>query len=275
MSLPTSHSSRSGSGELSDSSFAKGTEVKIVKPLHRRRWVRLLVFCFACATGLAGAGALAWFNQWHDGRLAEMERQRHCLQAFLHSPEFTSYVRAMDDQFVATLNFISVRPLEVHPLLAEIAARDKARHEMPWTMQVMPLPISSATDPARIAQAGQRVNALLVQHGFVVDEAARKAARQTFLRTFVPYAQKFIRREPGNVFQSVFLDRTMQEEALSVFTHHHGPEATVAGMERFFILYAAVGPAMWRAIEQENARRNPAAVTAAATTAPADRKALK
>ncbi len=234
----------------------KGDESPLITPVHERLWVRVLISSIICVVGLAGVGAIAWFNHWHDARLAELARQRHCLQAFLHSPEFAQFVRAMDEQTVATLNYISARPAETHALLPALAERDKARRAIPWTQQVLPLPIATASEPVKVAAATRRVHALLVERGYVFDEAARKSARQLFLRTLVPFAQRFIQREPSNVFHAVFLDRTMQEEALAVFARHHGAQATVADTERFFSLYAVVGPALWKAIESERAKQS-------------------
>lgn len=256
MSDPDSSQGRSGSGQLSTDWADKGEAFPIVTPLHQRPWLRILLFSFACVIGLAGAGAIAMFNNWHDSRLAELSRQRHCLQAFLHSPEFAQYVRAMNEQTVATLNFISARPAEVHSLFPALAQQDKDARRIPWTQQVLPLPIATAANPVRVAEATRQLNALLYSRGHVFDDTARKAGRQLFLRTLVPYAQRFIVREPGNVFHAIFLDRSMQEEALAVFARHHGPGATVADAERLFALYGIVGPVFWKAIEQERVKQN-------------------
>lgn len=235
----------------------KGEAVPIVTPIHQRPWLRLLVFSLLCLGGVAGAVVLGLFNRWHDTRLAEITRQRHCLQAFLHSPEFDAYIRGMDEQMVATINYIAARPLETQALLPAIAAHDRANRSIPWSQQVLPVPIAAAADPPRVVQAVRQVHTLLAQRGLVFDDAARKAARQMFVRTLVPFAQRFIQREPGNVFHAVFLDRSMQEEALAVFARHHGPTASVADSERLFALYAAVGPSLWKAIEQERAKQGP------------------
>lgn len=248
---------RSGSGQLRHDWAEKGEVIPIVRPLHQRPWLRILLFSLLCVAGVAGAVAIGLFNRWHDARLAEIARQRHCLQAFLHSPEFTAYVRAMDEQMVATINYIAARPLETHPLLPAIAAHDQANRLIPWTQQVVPVPITTAADPAGVVRAVRNVHALLAQRGQVFDDAVRKAARQMFLRTLVPFAQRFVQREPGNVFHAIFLDRSMQEESLAVFARHHGPTASVADSERLFSLYAAVGPSLWKAIEQERARSGP------------------
>lgn len=248
---------RSGRGQLGHDWADKGEAVPIVTPVHQRPWLRILVFSLLCVGGVAGAVAIGLFNRWHDARLAEITRQRHCLQAFLHGPEFAAYVRGMDEQMVATVNYIAARPLETHGLLPAIAAHDQANRAIPWSQQVLPLPIAAAADPARVVQAVRQVHTLLAQRGQVFDDAARKSARQMFVRTLLPFAQRFIQREPGNVFHAVFLDRSMQEEALAVFARHHGPAASVADSERLFALYAAVGPALWKAIEQERAKQGP------------------
>lgn len=249
---------RDASGQLTrgwDAKLADDVVMGEKLRFHQRPWVRRLAFIAVCAAGVAGAVGLGFFNRWHDARIAELARQRQCLHAFLRSAEFGRFTRAMDAQFVATLNFIAARPHETHPLIPAIAARDKSRHEIPWTLQVLPLPVSTSEDPAKVAQAARQVNALLAQRGHIVDDAARRAARQVFLRTLVPYAQKFIEGNPGNVFHAVFLDRSMQDDALAMFARHHGPGATVADTERSFALYAAIGPAMWQAIEKERTAR--------------------
>ena len=243
---------RHGTGELADDFAAKAIEVPRWIPLLHRPWFRLLLSGGTIATGLAAAIALGFFNRWHDDRLTEMARQRNGLAAFLRSAEFGRFVQAADAQLVATLNFVAARPQEAQDLLPAVAARDKLRREMPWPLEVRPLPVSAATDPVRVAQTGREVTALLARRGHVVDEAARKSARQLFLQTLAPFAQEFAQRHPDNApFAALALDRAMQEQALAAYAAHHGPGAGVAATERLFSFYAAVGPAMWRAIEAD------------------------
>jgi hypothetical protein len=247
------NSGRDGSGQLVGDWADKTTEVRAATPLHRRRWVRTVLFCLGCAAGLAAALAIAWFSFQEDRRDAETERQRHCLRAFLNSAEFTRFVRAMDEETVAILNYIASRPLEAHPLMPELAALDKARRELPWTTQVMPLPVSARTNPPKIAQASREVNALLFRRGYVVDDAAREAARQYFLSSMLPFTQEFMRRQPANVFSQLMRDRSMQEEALAAFVRQHGPDTTIAQMERFLTVQATIGSALRKALEQKRA----------------------
>ena len=249
-------SSRHGSGQLPQAwgdKLADDVQIGVKIPLLRRSWVRRLLFILGCLAGVGAAVALGFFNRWHDGRASEAAQQRSCLQSFLHSAEFAQFARAMDDQLVRTVNFIAARPLEAHALLPQIAARDKEQREVPWTLQVLPLPVSAVADPAKVAAASRQVSALLAQRGQVMDEPTRKAARLLFLRSVQPFAQRFVERHPGNVFDSIAFDRSMQEEALTAFAAYHGTPATALEAERFFTFYAAIGPTLWQAIERERA----------------------
>jgi hypothetical protein len=221
--------------------------IRIRKPLHRRSWFRRIAFCLACAAGLAAAAALGAFTRWHDERLADLARQQRSLDAFVRSDEFAAFARAADAQVLATLNFIVARPAETAAALPAVAAWERAHGALPWTLQLTPLPVSAAAQPARILAAGRSASALLVRHGFAFDDPQRAIARRLFLRTLAPFLREFLQRSPENDLSAFFLDRRLQENALAAFAAR--ADGTVSDAERLFALYAAVGPRMWQAID--------------------------
>jgi hypothetical protein len=222
-----------------------------IEPLHRRRGVRVFVFCFLGAAALGLAVALAFFNRWHDERRLELARQRASFDTFLRSAEFGAFARAMDAQLVAMNNFIVARPAEVRALLPAVAAFETAQRVPAWPVEVMPLPISAAREPPRVARAIRAINSLLAARGHRPDAATRDTARRLCVQTLAPYMQAYLRREPAADFHALFIDRPMQEAALAAFAAHLAAGVSVAEAERFFVLYAIVGPALWRALEAE------------------------
>lgn len=242
---------RHGSGQLAAEFAAKGIEIPRSRPLHRRSWVRRLVFCVVCAAGLLTAAALGFFNRWHDDRLADLARQRQCLETFLRGEEFAAFAHATDAQFVDLLNFVAVKPRSARDALPAVAAYETTHRLLPWSVEVLPLPVSAADQPARIARAFHGVNALLARRDRIVDAPARRGAWQMLARLLAPCVAKFHQRAPDAAFPALALDLEMQEAALHAFAARYGAEATALDVVRMLDLYAALGPAMWRTIERE------------------------
>jgi hypothetical protein len=257
---------RTGSGQLTDEFAAKAIEIPRIVPFYRRTWFRRLCLCLLCGAGLAGAAAIGFVSHWREERLADLERQRACLNIFLRSEEFAAFAQAMDRQLVALTNYVAAQPRAVRTTFPTVAAQEDTRRMMPWTLQVMPLPASAATEPERIVRACRDISRLLVQRGYDFDAAARTGARQMLLRTMSPYIRKFMEREPANGFPALILDRSLQDAALAEFGARHGVGHTVSEMERLFGIYAAIAPTMWQAIERDRAAGQKGAFTAQAAS---------
>ncbi len=219
-------------------------------PWYRRFQVRPVATGVVIAVGAALATGLTVVTRWHDERLAELAAQRPALERFLASPEFAAFVQQLDRELVAAINFVAARPQEARAAFPAVATRETERRELPWTHEVLPLPIPFAAQPERVAAAGRELGALLARRGFVCDEPTRAAARRLFLGRLSPHADLYLRRQQGPGFRAVALDRSLQDTALAAFAARHGPGFTIADTERLFSFYAAVGPLLWRTLEQ-------------------------
>ncbi len=247
---------RTGSGQLPDDFAAKADYIPSSPQLGERPWVRVLAFGLACAAGLLGAVALGMFRNWHDTQEADLARQRRCFAVFLQSEEFAQFARAADAQFVALNNFIATQPAVARDTLPEAKAFEQAHRVMPWTTEVLPLPVSVSAQPMRVLAAHRTINVLLAQRGCRLShDATGQAGRQLLLRLLAPAMQTFLRRQTGNAFPAVAFDHAMQDAAFAAFAQRHGVDACVHDAERMFALYAKIGPAMWHAIEQEGTRK--------------------
>lgn len=252
---------RHGSGTFADDFAAKHRDdvvVGVITPIHQRLWVRQVLFGLACAAGLAGAVALGLLDKWREAQQADLARQRQCLETFLHSAEFAAFARATDVQLVALNNFISARPAVAQAALPEMKAFEQAHRLLPWVTEVLPLPIFAAATPARVLAAHHTIAVLLARRGHRLEPAAERAGRDLMLRLATAHARTFLQRTPDNDFTALGLERGMQEAMLGAFGAHYGPGAGAREAERIFALYAQIGPAMWRIIEQEGAGRTPA-----------------
>jgi hypothetical protein len=251
----TPASGRSGSGSLRTGWGDKLPEdvVFAAKPLYRRHWFRRLMFVLACVAGLALAVALAVFVRSQQDQWVELRAQRNSLGRFLQSDEFAAFSADADRQLVAAFNYIVVQPRSAAALFPAVAAWETAHRLPSWTAQQLPLPVSAAEQPARVARTGRDLGVLLVRRGFVFDEPRRAEARRLFLRLLAPHLQAFLRRAPDNGFNALQVDRGLQELALAAYAARAAPEFGALDAERLFVLYAIVGPPMWREIDRQSA----------------------
>ena len=234
------------------------------RSLREHPFFRTLVLVGLCGLGLAVAVGIAFFRDWHATRLTELARQQANLQGFLRAPEFKEFCQVMDSQLVTLNNFIAAQPRSTAALLPAVHAREETRRELAWTLQVLPLPVSAHEEPARVARALREIQQSLVQHGLVIDARTRSSARTLFLRTLSPFVGKFLKRESYASFPAIMLDASMQDAALAAYSAHFGDGASIAETERFFALYAAIGPSLWRAVEAGRSARPTDVFTAAA-----------
>ena len=260
---PDPDRARRGTGHLADAWDAKLADDVVVGfklPWYRRWWTRRLLFVAGIAAGLALVAALGLFSRWHEDRLAELTRQRQCLNVFLRSDEFAQFSREMVRHLVALHNYLIVHRTETHAMLPSVVAREKEQRLMPWVLQISPLPVSAAGRPADAVQSNREIGTLLAQRGFVFDESLRRSARMMLLRVLAPFMRAFVEREPGNAFPAIVMDRSMQDAVLASFANHVGPQASNAEVERMFSLYAQFGPSLWSAIEKERTMKEKAGI---------------
>ena len=186
---PATAAARAGHGQLTGDWSAKTPDDLPIqmRPFYQRRWFRLLVFGGAGAAGVLGAVVLGFISRRHDDRLADRARQYRGLETFLRSTEFAQFARMADRQFVALFNFIAVQPQSARAVLPAVAARETAQRLMPWTHEVVPLPISASAEPE--------------QH----------RAR----RLLAPHVAQFLARSPDIGFPALDFDRGMQEAVLA------------------------------------------------------------
>lgn len=192
---------------------------------------------------------------WRRSIREDLAAQRRSLEAFLHSGEFAQLVQSVDAQFVAAMNYASLYPGEASRAFPVVATHESQRHELPWSIDLSPLPVAAAGEPARVMRAGREASALLAQRNWQPGATDLKAARTLFLRLLAPHARAFLQRNSGHGFNALLLDQTMQNEALAAFAARHGPDVSQRDAERMFCFYAAIGPTMWRAIERDRDAR--------------------
>jgi hypothetical protein len=229
----------------------KSVEVFKRKPLYRRRWFVRLVVILALL-GLGGGGVVGlYLYRWHRQQQAELDGQRRSVEAFVRSPSFESFAREADAQLVAALNFVTLRPDIAGGLLPDIAAAEKAGHQVPWALEISPLPVSTANHPARVRMSVLTATGLLAERGFVFDQPRMAEARRILLRLLTPHARVFLAENTGSSFPALFLDRRMQEIVVDAYAARAGgtPEET----EKAFIFYSLVGPALWKEIDGKTA----------------------
>lgn len=230
----------------------KTDEILVKKPLYRRAWFRRLMLILLLIGLAAGAVVGAFLYKWHREQQAELARQRRSVEAFVASPAFVAFAREADAQLVATINFATLRPEVTGGLLPEIAAAEKARHQTPWPIELAPLPVSTAEHPARVRAAVLPAIDLLAQRGLAFDETRIADARRVFLRLLTPHARIFLAENTSTSFPALFLDRRMQNIVLTAYATRGG--GTLAEIERAFVFYSIVGPAMWQELGTESAR---------------------
>src|SRR5205814_1118377 len=153
---------------------------------------------------------------------------------------FTQFVRTADAQLVALNNFIAAQPAAARAALPEVEALEQREHRPSWTLDTMPLPISTAAEPARVAAAQRALGAQLAQRGFRFDPAAERASRQLFIRLLSPHVRAFLQRTQARGFNALALDATMQDEVLAAFAMRHGASSGRHDIERMFVLYTRV-----------------------------------
>lgn len=235
---PDATALQSGWADKSDEIFKR-------KPLWRRDWfIRLAIVLGLLAVAVGGVGSL-FLYRWHREQQADLARQRHRVEAFVQSPVFAAFAREVDAQFVATLNFAVLRPEVASSLLPDIAAAEKARHQVPWAIELSPVPVSTVENPARVQAAMRTATDLLAQRGFDFSSRATET-RRTFLRLLAPHVRTFSEGGNGADFPALFLDRSMQRIVLEAYARRAG--GTVQDAEHAFAFYALVGPALWREI---------------------------
>ncbi len=239
---------RSGSGHFAGDWDAKDPEILVKKPFYRRAWFLRFLFASMCAIGLLLVAGLWRLNEWHKERAVDFTRQQEHVAAFVVTDEFKAFARAADAQLLATLNYIVARPEQARTLLPGVAAWENAHHTLPWTLQLSALPVSSP--PERILAASQDACTLLAARDFEFNDARRAGARRLFVHLLVPYLSRFVTRQPEYEFSAVATDRRLQEQLLVAYANHFPSPASTSEVERLFVLYAAIGPDMWRTIEQ-------------------------
>lgn len=233
----------------------KTEEVLRKKPVYLRGWFIRLMVALLVGFLIAGAVGGAVLYRWHREQKAELARQRRGVEAFVLSPAFAAFARETDTQLVATLNFAALQPEISGPLLPAIAATEKARRQLPWPVELPPLPVSTAEHPARVHAAARAATDLLAGRGLTFDGPRIAEARRLFLRLLAPHARNFVAANPGADFPALFLDRRMQDVVLQAYAARGG--GTLAETERTFVFYSIVGPALWREIDAQPGRSGP------------------
>ncbi len=240
---------RIGSGELASDWTTKFQKVRVKKPIYRRKWFRRTLWIVASVfvIGSVTVGGIVW--HWHRKQLAELDRQRSNVEAFVRSPEFEQFGRMIDAHTVALVNYVSVRPAVARETLPQVSAWENDHRLLPWPGELPPMPASAASDPGRASAARQRLLELLNERGFKADPAQQEEARRLFLRALLPHARAFLAGAPERSFPAFQLDRSLQDIALAAFAARDGaPHA--ANAEQFFALYATIGPKFWQAVDQ-------------------------
>lgn len=225
----------------------KTDEILVKKPVYLRGWFLKLMLVLSLIIVAAGAVVGAFLYKWHREQQAELTRQRRSVEAFVASPAFAAFAREADAQLLASLNYSTLRPETVGPLLPDIAAAEKARHQVPWPVELPLLSVQTKEHPARVRAATQAATDLLAQRGLAFDGERIAAARRVFLRLVIPHARTFLAENTSASFPALFLDRRMQNILLTAYAERGG--GTLAETERAFVFYSIVGPAMWREIE--------------------------
>lgn len=233
----------------------KTDEILVKKPLYRRSWFLKLMLVLSLIVVAAGAVVGAFLYKWHREQQAELARQRRSVEAFVASPAFTAFAREADAQLLASLNYATLRPEIVGALLPEIAAAEKARHLVPWPVELPLQPVHTAEHPARVRTATRVATDLLAERGYVFDDARIADARRVFLRLLTPHARIFLTENTGSAFPALFLDRRMQNIVLTAYAERGG--GTLAETERAFVFYSIVGPVMWQELEAKTVRSAP------------------
>lgn len=252
---PATHAPRPPATALAAGWADKSTETLVRKPFYRRK--RFLQFALTGLLVLVTAGVVGglFLYRWHREQQDDLARQRRGVEAFVRSAAFERFARKADAQFVAALNFTAVRSEVAGGLLPEIAAAEQARHQMPWALELPPLPVSIAAQPARVHLALRDATDLLARRGLAFDAARLADARRVFLRVLAPDARAFVAENARADFPALFLDRRMQDIALSAYAARAG--GTVADCEHAFAFYSLVGPAMWREIHSQHRQPGP------------------
>lgn len=240
-------------GTLFPSGWAeKCGEIRVKKPVYRRQWFRRLVVSLGLlAAGTSTIGGLLLLR-WHRAQGEELARQRRGVEAFVLSPAFAGFARETDTQLVAAFNFAALRPEIAGPLLPEIAAAEKARHDLPWPIELAPLPDSAAEHPARVRAALRAATDLLAERGLAFDGTRIADARRVFLRLVLPHARGFLTGHAGAAFPALVLDRGMQDVVLAAYAARGG--GTREEVERTLVFYSLVGPALWRELDARPGR---------------------
>lgn len=246
-SAPTDLPARADAPALQPGWADKSTELLKRKPIYRRTWFIRSVVAAVVIALVAGGIAGLFLYRWHRQQQAELAGQRRSVEAFTRSAAFAAFTREADAQIIATLNFTSLRPELIGGLLPEIAAAEKSRHQVPWPLELPPVPVSASTQPARVRAAALAATDLLAGRGFTFDQARTTEARRTFLRLLTPHARTFLAENTGSAFPALFLDRRMQDIALGAYASRAG--GSVADAERIFAFYALVGPSMWNELQ--------------------------
>lgn len=250
MSPLLAHSSRVSAAKSVPGWADKTDELLVKKPVYLRGWFRKLMLVVSLVIVATSAVVGAVIYRWHRTQQADLARQRRSLEVFVRSAAFESFAREMDAHFVATLNFAVLRPGPVGRLLPDLAATEKARHELPWAMELLPLPVSTAEHPARVRMAMHTAMDLLARRGFVFDKPRIADARRVFLRVMTPHARAFLAAQPDANFPALFLDPGMQDVVLTAYAARAGSIREEA--ERALVVYTLVGPLWWQ--EQEGRR---------------------
>ncbi len=228
------------------------------KPVYRRGWFLRSVLVTVVVVTLVSAVATIFFLRWRRDHLADLARQQRGLESFVHSEDFAIFARGADAQLLAMLNFVVAHPVDTRTLLPEVVAWENAHHALPWTLSIPSLPVSAAADAARVTDATRHLAHLLVERDLRFDRVRRANGRRLFLHLLEPQATLFVEAAPEKNFPRLYSDRRLQELALGAYAAHTHTDATIADVEESFVLYAMIGPALWRAIEaDEAARRSP------------------
>ncbi len=243
---------RLGTGHFVGDWDAKDPVIHVKKPFYRRVWFLRLLFISMCAMGLPLVAGLWRLNEWHKERAADFIRQQQHVAAFAATDDFKAFARAADAQVLATLNYIVARPERTRTLLPNVASWENAHHALPWTLHLSALPVLSP--PERILAASRDASTLLAARDFEFDDARRFEARRLFVHLLLPYLFHFVTHQPEYDFSTVATDRRLQEQLLVAYANHFPAPASTSEVERLFVLYAAIGPDMWRTIEQLKAQ---------------------
>lgn len=244
--------SRPAAEVLSPGWAEKSCEVLVRKPVYRRQWFRRLALAAVLLAVAAVAIGGLFLLRWHRQQQADLARQRRSVEAFVRSPSFDAFARTVDAQFVAAINFTVLRPKIAGELLPDIAAAEKTGRQIPWALELSPLPVSTAERPARVHAAMRAAADLLAQRSLDFDGRSTEG-RHAFLRLLGPHASAFLTDNPAQEFPALSLDRGMQRIVLEAYAARAGGTAEEIG--RAFVVYSVIGPGMWRELEKIRASR--------------------